>query len=114
MSVSFNQNLNVEFHQTFEADEPLVAVYVGVRGGKVASHEGIACQQYLFLGVVQHDVVVAVAGSSYNLQVPASVSTVSPNNSNGGFRSGGWPIIAVRTHGSFLNGVRNRAVISET
>ena len=113
MSVSFNQNLNVEFHQTFEADEPFVAVHIGIRCGKVTPHKGIARQQQLFLGVVQHDVVVAVAGSSDNLQ-GAGFRIESRLTVEWRLQVWGWPIIVARTQGSFLNGVRNRAVISET
>ena len=67
MPVSFDQNLNVEFHQPFETEEPLPAVHVGIGGCKVAPHERIARQQHLLLGVIERDVVVAMSGSRDHL-----------------------------------------------
>jgi hypothetical protein len=49
--MSFDQNLDVEFHQPFEADEPLPAVHIGIWGRKVTPHEGIARQQHFFFGI---------------------------------------------------------------
>src|SRR5580658_7977586 len=45
---------------------------------------------------------------------PDSVSKLLPNNWYGCIKSGGCPMIMARTHGSFLNGVRNCAVSSVT
>src|SRR5205807_7823441 len=67
--VSFDQNVDVEFHQTFQTEEPLPAVHVGIGCREVAPHEGITRQQHLLLRVMERDVVIAVAGSRDHLQV---------------------------------------------
>ena len=66
--VSFDKNLDVEFHQPFEAQEPFPAVHVGIGGCKVTPHESIARQQNLLLGIIENNVVVAVAGGRDYLQ----------------------------------------------
>jgi hypothetical protein len=62
MPVSFDQNLNVQFHQPFETEELLPAIHVGSGGCKVTPHERITSQQHLLLGVVERNVVIAVSG----------------------------------------------------
>ena len=52
----------------FETEEPLPAVHIGIGCREVAPHEGIACQQHFLLGIIENDVVVAVAGSCDHLQ----------------------------------------------
>jgi hypothetical protein len=43
--VSFDKNLHVELHQTFEAHESLSAVHVGIGSCKVTPHESIPCSR---------------------------------------------------------------------
>ena len=62
VTVSLDQNLNIQFHQAFKANQPLSAVHVRIWRCKIASHECIAREQQFFLGIVQNDVVIAMAG----------------------------------------------------
>src|SRR5439155_25685420 len=62
VSVPFDQNLDIKFHQAYEASKPLAAVHVGIGCCEIAPHESVTCQQNLLLSVVERDVVVAVAG----------------------------------------------------
>ena len=59
--VAFDQNLDVEFHQTFEANEPLMAVHVRIWRGEVAPHEGVARDQELLCRIEEDDVIIAVS-----------------------------------------------------
>ena len=61
--MAFHENFDVESHQALEGIKPLPAVHIGVRRREIRAHEGVPCQQHLLSRLVQHDVVVAVAGS---------------------------------------------------
>ena len=68
MPVTLNQNLDIQFHEPFEAHQPLPAIDIRIGGCEVAAHEGVARKQHLLLGIVKNDVIVRVAGCGDHLQ----------------------------------------------